>query len=125
MTKVLRIECIEVEFHQALSTICHQVKNLYNRANYLVKQALNAKEKKLLMYYDLNLLLKNEECYKILPAHTAQHTLKLLCRNWRGYFRALKEWKQHPDNFFAMPRLQTIKRKMGKWLQSSPTSKQG
>ncbi|MCE7749804.1 MAG: IS200/IS605 family element transposase accessory protein TnpB [Candidatus Heimdallarchaeota archaeon] len=113
MTKVLRIECIEVEFHQVLSTLCHQVKNLYNRANFLLKQSLNAKEKKLLMYYDFNSLLKNEECYKILPAHTAQHTLKLLCRNWRGYFRALKEWKQHPDKFFAMPRPPNYKAKNG------------
>ncbi|MCE7748650.1 MAG: hypothetical protein GPJ51_09630 [Candidatus Heimdallarchaeota archaeon] len=66
MTKILRVECIEVEYKQALSTLCHQVKNLYNRANYLVKQALNNKEeKKLLLYYDLNSLLKNKECYKV------------------------------------------------------------
>ncbi len=112
MTKVLRVECIELSYHQALSTLCHQVKNLYNRANYLVKQSLNKKHK-LLVYYDLNTLLKEEECYRVLPAHTAQHTLKLLCRNWKGYFQAKKEWKKNPAAFFTMPQPPNYKAKDG------------
>jgi len=112
MTKVLRVECIELPYHQALSTLCHRVKNLYNRANYLIKQSLN-KKSKLLVYYDLNTLLKEEDCYRVLPAHTAQHTLKLLCRNWKAYFQALKEWKSHPSKFFAMPYPPNYKAKDG------------
>ena len=112
MTKVLRVECIELKYHPALSTLCHQVKNLYNRANYLVKDSLN-KTHKLLFYYDLNTLLKQEACYRVLPAHTAQHTLKLLCRNWKGYFRAIKEWKKNPSAFFAIPQPPNYKAKNG------------
>ncbi|MCE7749327.1 MAG: IS200/IS605 family element transposase accessory protein TnpB [Candidatus Heimdallarchaeota archaeon] len=112
MTKVLRVECIELPYNQTLSALCHRVKNLYNRANYLVKQSLN-KKNKLLLYYDLNTLLKEEGCYRVLPAHTAQHTLKLLCRNWKGYFRALKEWKKNPDLFFAIPQPPNYKAKDG------------
>ncbi len=112
MTKVMRVECMELPYHQALSTLCHQVKNLYNRANYLVKQSLR-KKNKLLVYYDLNSLLKEEACYKTLPAHTAQHSLKLLCRNWKGYFRALKEWKKNPTLFFAIPQPPNYKAKDG------------
>ncbi|MCE7742418.1 MAG: IS200/IS605 family element transposase accessory protein TnpB [Candidatus Heimdallarchaeota archaeon] len=103
MTKVLRIECMELPYTPALSKFCHQAKNLYNRANFLVKSALNNKNI-FLNYYELNTLLKQEESYRVLPAHTAQHTLKLLCRNWKGYFRAKKEWKKHPKKFFAQPR---------------------
>ncbi len=112
MTQVLRVECIEVSYHPALSKLCHQVKNLYNRANFLFKTSLN-KQNKLLYYYDLNSLLKNEECYKILPVHTAQHTLKLLSRNWKAFFRAIKEWKKNPKLFFAMPRPPGYKPKDG------------
>ncbi|MBA7526932.1 IS607 family transposase ISTvo1 [subsurface metagenome] len=112
MTTVLRVECIEVNYHTALSTLCHQVKNLYNRANFLIKSSLN-KEKKLLFYNDLNKLLKREECYRMLPAHTAQHTLKLLCRNWKGFFQALKEWRNNPEQFFAMPKPPNYKPKNG------------
>ncbi len=102
MTQVLRTECIEVDYHPALSKLCHLVKNLYNRANYLIKTNLK-KYDKLLFYYDLNTLLKSEECYKTLPAQTAQQTLRTISQNWKGYFRALKEWKNNPDLFFARP----------------------
>ncbi|MHA1668910.1 MAG: RNA-guided endonuclease InsQ/TnpB family protein [Candidatus Heimdallarchaeaceae archaeon] len=102
MPQVLRVESIEVGKNDKLSKVCHQAKNLYNRANFLLKQSLN-KHNKLLFYYDLNKLLKEEECYKVLPAHTAQQTLKLLSRNWKGYFQAMKEWKANPSLFFSCP----------------------
>jgi len=112
MTKVLRVECIEVDYHSNLSKICHQVKNLYNRTNFMIKQSLN-QASKLLFYNDLDRLLKQEECYRILPAHVAQQTIKLLTRNWRGYFNALREWKKDPSLFFAMPNPPNYKRKDG------------
>ncbi|MCG3254550.1 MAG: transposase [Candidatus Heimdallarchaeota archaeon] len=115
MTKVLRVECIEVGYHSKLSKLCHLVKNLYNRANYLVKSSLK-KDDKLLFYYDLNNLLKKEQCYKSLPAQTAQQTLKFLCRIWKGYFVARKEWKSNPKRFFCIPRPPNYKSKDGEFV---------
>ncbi len=112
MGVVPRAEVMEVKHHPVLSRLCHQTKNLYNRANFLIKSSLK-QQNKLLYYHDLNMLLKNEDCYRVLPAHTAQHTLKLLCRNWKGYFRAMKEWKKDPTLFFAMPRPPNYKPKDG------------
>jgi len=94
---------MEVQPHPALSTLCHQTKNLYNRANYLCKQHLQQQGTSY-AYYGLDKRLKTEECYKVLPAHTAQHTLKLLIRNWKAFFQARKEWKQQPRKFFGPPR---------------------
>ena len=102
MTQVLRVECIDVTYHPTLSKFCHQVKNLYNRANFLIKTYLN-KQSKLLYYFDLDKLLKQEECYKVLPAQTAQQTLKMITRNWKSYFLSLKQWKKNPKLFFAQP----------------------
>jgi len=115
MPQVLRVEQIEVHPDPLLSRVCHQAKNLYNRGNYLVKESLR-KHKNLLFYYDLNKLLKTEERYKTLPAHTAQHTLKLLSRNWKGYFRALKEWKKNPQLFFTQPHSPRYKAKEGEMV---------
>jgi IS605 OrfB family transposase len=112
MTQVLRIECIEVPYHPTLSKLCHHVKNLYNRANFIIRSSLN-KNDKLLNYFDLNNLLKTEKCYKLLPAQTAQQTLKLICRNWKGYFQAIKEWKKNPDQFFAKPHIPGYKSRNG------------
>ena len=112
MTQVLRVECMEAPYCSALSRLCHQVKNLYNRANFLLNSSLRNTHH-LLSYTELDKLLKAEECYKILPAHTAQHTLKLLCRNWKGYFQAKKEWEKHPADFFAQPQPPGYKAKDG------------
>ena len=115
MTQVLRVEQIEVCSNKKLSKVCHQAKSLYNRANYLLKESLK-KHNKLLFYYDLNKLLKEEECYKVLPAHTAQHTLKLLTRNWTAYFQALKEWKKDSSLFFAQPQPPGYKARNGEMV---------
>jgi len=112
MTKVLRVECIEVNYHPNLNKLCHQVKNLYNRTNFLIKLSLN-QANKLLFYNNLDRLLKHEECYRVLPVHVAQQTIKLLGRSWKGYFNALKEWKVNPNHFFAMPNPPNYKRKDG------------
>ncbi len=112
MAKVLRAERIEVEYHPALSRICHQAKNLYNRANFLIKTSLK-QTNKLFFYYDLDRQLKQEECYRVLPAHVAQQTLKLLSRTWKSYFRAKQEWKRKPYLFFAMPNPPNYKKKDG------------
>jgi len=113
MARVLRAERIEVEYHPALRRICHQAKNLYNRANFLIKTSLK-QTSNLLFYYGLDKQLKQEECYRVLPAHVAQQTLKLLSRCWKSYFRAKQEWKKNPNLFFAMPKPPSYKKKDGK-----------
>ncbi len=102
MNKVLRTEIMEVRKDKELSKLCHQTKNLYNRGNFLIKEELK-KNNKLLFYNDLDRILKGEQCYKFLPAHTAQLTLKLLSRNWKAYFQAIKEWKRQPSKFLSCP----------------------
>ena len=102
MKSVPRTEVMEVKPHRTLSTLCHQTKNLYNTANYVCKQQFQQQEK-VYTYYELDRKLKGEECYKILPVHTAQHTLKLLSRNWKAFFQARKEWKRDPKKFLGTP----------------------
>jgi len=114
MAVVARTEVMEVGKEPALSLLCHQVKNLYNRANFILKQ--NQSCKIFLSYYDINKILKTEECYKVLPAHTAQHTLKLLVRNWKAYFQARKEWQNHPKKFISFPRSPKYKSPKGEYI---------
>ena len=101
MQSMLRTEIIETKTNPLLSTLCHRVKNLYNRSNYFYKQA---QHQQALSYYELDRKLKGEECYRILPAHTAQHTLKILIRNWKAFYQARKEWRTYPERFHGPPR---------------------
>ncbi len=101
--------------NKELSKLCHLTKNLYNRGNFLIKEELK-KSNKILFYNDLDRLLKGEQCYKLLPAHTAQHTLKLLSRNWKSFFNALKEWKKQPIKFLSCPRSPYYKKPTGETI---------
>ncbi len=112
MEKVPRTEQMEVGENKALGKLCHRTKNLYNRANYVIKHTWK-EEGKLVGYNTLARELKTEECYKVLPAQTSQQTLKLLGRNWKSFFRALKEYRKEPKKFLGCPRPPAYKAKKG------------
>ncbi|MHA1690080.1 MAG: RNA-guided endonuclease InsQ/TnpB family protein [Candidatus Heimdallarchaeaceae archaeon] len=112
MIEFLRTEIMEVRKNRELSKLCHLTKNLYNRGNFPIKEQLK-QNNKLLFYYDLDKLLKSEQCYKLLPAQTAQYTLKILTRNWKAYFLTLKEWKKQPNKFLSCPRSPSFKKPSG------------
>lgn len=109
---VCRTEVIETKPHTELQQLCYHTKNLYNRAMFLFKQHYSD-TKKWLSYQQLDRKLKKEACYRILPAHTAQHTLKHLERNWKSFKQALKEFKASPKKFLGKPRPPVYKAKNG------------
>jgi len=114
MVEMLRAEVMETKKHQALRTLCHHAKNLYNRANYLYKQAKG--KGTYLTYYDMDKLLKHEQCYRLLPAHTAQHTLKLLMRDWRAFYKARKEFAKTTTKFLGAPQPPKYKKPQGEMV---------
>ena len=95
-----------------LSKLCHLAKNLYNLANWYVRQDF-FKLNNLLNYYDLDYILKDKQVYRKLPSQTSQQILKLVNRNWRAYFRALKEYRINPKKFKNKPRIPHYKKKNG------------
>jgi len=92
-----------------LNNLCIISKNLYNQANYLIKQELNT-NKKWLRYNDLDKIMKvtkNLESninYRLLKSHVAQQCLKLLDKNWSSFFMSIKCWKANKDNYKGMPK---------------------
>ncbi|MEQ6358846.1 transposase, partial [Thermoanaerobacter thermohydrosulfuricus] len=93
--------------------ICFAAKNLYNYANYITRQEF-INNKKWIRYRKLNKMLKEHETYKNLPAQTAQQTLRLLDRNWKSFFRAMKEWNKDKEKFNGRPNLPKYKKKNGR-----------
>ncbi len=72
--------------------------------------------KKSLSYQQLDRLVKKEECYRTLPAQTAQQTLKMLKRNWKSFYKALKEFKINPKAFLGKPQPPRYRPKNGKQI---------
>jgi cyclophilin family peptidyl-prolyl cis-trans isomerase len=110
--EVWRTEVIESPTDLVLQKLCYQTKSLYNRAMFLFRKNYSLTNK-YLSYQQLDRKLKKETCYKVLPAQTAQQTLKLLTRNWNNFFLACKEYKKNPKAFLGQPRPPRYKPKNG------------
>ena len=101
-----------------LSNLCYLSKNLYNQGNYIIK---NAEKGKWIRYGDLESILNGKgidpsENYKQLPSNTAQHILISLDKSWKGFYRAIKEWKKNPKKFHSKPNPPRYKKKNGEHI---------
>ena len=105
-------ETIHTNPTDQLSKLCHLAKNLHNLANWYVRQDF-FKLNNILNYYDLDYILKNKQAYRKLPSQTSQQILKLVTRNWKSYFRAVKSYKVNYKKFKNKPRIPQYKKKNG------------
>ncbi|MDJ0716163.1 MAG: transposase [Prochloraceae cyanobacterium] len=98
------------QFFDECDSLCFASKNLYNLANYNIRQGFIYTK----TYSNYNLLaraLKQTKEYKALPAKVAQQVLIVLERNWSTFFAALAEWKKSPEKFTGRPKLPKYKDK--------------
>ena len=78
-----------------LDDLTKKCKNLYNRANYLIRQEF-IENGKYIQKFDMFTLMKNDTDYKALPTRVSRNVLRTLDGNWRGFFKAIKDWKSNP-----------------------------
>ena len=102
--------------YSLIRDFCKASKNLYNQANYMVRQAF-IKDGIWLRYEKLDKLTKqNTEYpdYRRMPtAQSAQQTLRMLDSGWKSFFQAVKDWKKHPEKYFNRPKLPKYLKKDG------------
>lgn len=104
-------------FYSLIDDFCFKAKNLYNHANYIVRQAF-CSENNWVRYRDLDLILKNDIEYpdykEMSTAQSAQQILRLLDNNWSSFFKAIKDWGMHRDKYLGKPKLPKYKSKNGR-----------
>jgi len=119
--KATRTEQIYIRDNETISMVCHLSKNLFNQANYILRQQF-LKQEKLSSYNDLVKLFQkpsenNEDNnYRKLPAQTAQWTIKKVKQSWYSFFKARRAWKKHPEKFTGMPKPPKYKEKNGEFM---------
>ena len=59
-------------------------------------------------------MLKQEDVYKELPAQTSQQILRLLDKNWKSFFKAIKDWSKNKEKYLGRPKLPKYKKKNGR-----------
>ena len=100
-----------------LCEFTHQSKNLYNRANYLVRKEF-LETGRWLRYLDLDKMLRRDHeylDYSNMPlAQSAQQTLRLLDSNWKSFFKSIKDWSKNKKKYSGRPRLPKYKPKDGR-----------
>ncbi len=102
-------------FWLELDQVSFAAKNLYNRANYNVRQGMILTGD-FSNYYLLDKVLKTSPEYQALPAKVSQQTLLNLEQNWRAFFAGIKEYSIHPDKFKGPPKFPKYKDKNGRAL---------
>lgn len=106
-TKVQRTETIIIKIsHPKFKIIdqqCFYSKNLYNEANYVLRQKFISNGE-YISYNKMNFEFKTHENYKLTFSQPANCTLRLLDKNWKSYFIAIKDWKKNPDKYLGMPK---------------------
>jgi putative transposase len=96
--------------YPAIDRAAFASKNLYNAANYVVRQAF-IHEGVYLNVAAVYHQIKEHEAYCALPRKVSNDVLRQLDRDWRGFFAARDAWKADPSQFLARPRLPRYKDK--------------
>lgn len=112
--KVNRVEQhIIHKTHGAFSIIdklSFKSKNIYNYANYVVRQEF-IRNNKWIRYNELANMIKNSEPYRDLGSNVGQQTLKVLDKNWKSFFVGIRGWSKNKNKYKGRPKLPNYKDK--------------
>lgn len=94
--------------YKMLDEFCFKSKNLYNFANYQVRQQF-CENGEFINYNKLDKMLKVKGMdydYRQMPmAQSAQQCLRLLEKNWKSFFTSIKDYKKNPSKYTGRPKL--------------------
>lgn len=106
-------------YFKMLAEFCHLAKNLYNHANYIIRQKFISTGE-YVGYSALDKIMKADTeypDYRAMPsAQSAQQVLRLLDKNWQSFFAAIQDWKVHKDKYLGRPKLPRYKKKSGLYV---------
>lgn len=85
-------------------------KNLYNYANYIIRQEFINSTKEngkgnYLNYNAMDKLCQQSEPYRELESQASQQLLKILDKNWKSFFKSIKDYSVNPSKYKGRPKL--------------------
>ena len=103
------------ELWKEFDDLCFKSKNLYNYANYIQRQKF-IKGEKIYKHTELDKLINKSPPYKELGSQSSQRLLRLLEKNWKSFFIAIKDYSKHPNKYLGKPRIPKYKKKDGRYI---------
>ena len=99
------------KFFKEIDELSFFSKNLYNYANYIIRQEF-IKNGNYLNYNYIQKLLQSHETYKALPSKVSQQILMMLDKNWKSFFKSIADWKVNKNKYLGRPKLPKYKHKV-------------
>ncbi|GHO51768.1 RNA-guided endonuclease InsQ/TnpB family protein [Ktedonobacter robiniae] len=96
--------------YAALDAAAFASKNLYNLANYHMRQSF-IQTGKYLGYAEVYHLVKHTDAYQALPRKVSNDVLRLLDKNWKAFRKGLAAYYETPSKFLGRPKLPKYKEK--------------
>lgn len=97
-------------FYSEIDRLCFASKNLYNYANYLIRQAFIF-QNTYLSYHTIQKTVQGTEPYQALPAKVSQQILMILSNNWKSFQATNQSYSETPQKFLGKPKLPKYKPK--------------
>lgn len=115
--KVTRTEQTQIKRNhpmwKIIDTFSFRSKNLYNVANYILRQEF-INNKRWIRYKELDKMLQKTDEYKKLMSQASQCTLQVLDKSWVSFFVAIKDYTKNKDKYLGRPKLPKYKKKDGR-----------
>ena len=96
-----------------LEDLCIKSRNLYNAANWYVRQDFFNLGNRL-FYGDLYAMLRRHANYiglqDMAGSHAPQQVLRQVDNAWKAFFAAMKAWREDPSKYLGRPRPPAYKR---------------
>lgn len=94
-------------------SLCRNANNLYNATMYCVRQEFFSGT--VLSYEAVNKKFIHEKHadYYSLPTKISQQIQRIVSSAWKGYFRAIKDYRKNPSKYLGQPRIPGYREKGG------------
>jgi putative transposase len=96
--------------YTAIDAASFASKNLYNLANYHMRQSF-IHTGTYLSIAEVYHLVKDTQAYQALPRKVSNDVLRLLDKNWKAFRKGLEAWFEDPSKFQGRPKLPKYKDK--------------
>jgi putative transposase len=111
---MLLVESHTVNETKELNELTFKCKNLYNKANYIIRNEF-IETGKYIQKFEMFTVCKDFSEYKALPVRIGRGVLRTLDANWLSFFSCIKKWKTNKELFRSKPNLPKYLPKNGKF----------
>ena len=107
--------------YKLIDEMCYKSKNLYNAANYELRNYF-FDTGEYIKYQDFNYYMKTKQEYKDCMSQPANCVMRLLDKNWKSFFVAIKDWSKNLNKYLGKPKPPKYLNKNGRYIWMIPNN---